>query len=177
MASALYQELNLPYTSPFIGWEVKFTAYDAIIEDIKFHVSQPITFIHRKKALTLEKRIQHNPEYPIFQLGSPNMEFHWIHSSCEEDIKNKWNRRIKRINYDRIIGITSSNFNNSDKYKHKFFRHIQLNNGSIEITKNNKTYTFPTRKRFPNEEEWDMHYYRVQFKVIANSIKILQLLV
>ena len=177
MASALYQELNLPYTSPFIGWEVESTAYDAIIEDIKFHVSQPITFIHRKKALTCESRKKLGVAYPIFQLGTPGIEIHWIHAENNETVQDNWNRRIKRINYDRIIGITSSNFNNSDKYKHKFFRHIQLNNGSIEITKNNKTYTFPTRKRFPNEEEWDIHFYRVQFKVIANSIKILQLLV
>ena len=109
-------------------------------------------------------------DYPIFQLGSPSMELHWIHSRNEDDTKNKWDRRKERINYERIITIDAS-----EEYKNKFFRNIQLNNGSIEITKNNRTYTFLTREKNSDEKNWKYSFEQVE--IISQSFRMIFLLI
>ena len=136
VAGELYRSLNLPYLSPFTDILFNKSVYSSFLKDIKFHLSQPVSFILKEKF-----------SYPIFQLGMPDMEIHCMHSHSKEDAQNKWDRRKERMNYNKIITI-----NAPEEYKDKFFRNIQLNNGSIEITKNNRTYTFPTREKNSDEE-------------------------
>ena len=167
----LYRQLNLPYLSPFTDILLGALAYNNILKDIKFHLSQPVTFISRENALTLKEENEHIlVDYPIFQLGSPNIEIHWIHSHNEEDIKNKWNRRKEKINYERIITI-----NAPKEYKNKFFRNIQTSDGEIKITKNNKDFVFLIRKQFSNEANWEYNFE--QMKIISESLEILLLLI
>ncbi|MDK2818305.1 MAG: DUF1919 domain-containing protein [Spirochaetota bacterium] len=170
--SGLYKCLNLKYLSPFIGILFEGTVYNNFLKDLRFHLSQPIIFIPRAKTLTLKKENEHIlADYPVFQLGNPDMEIHWIHSDNEEDIKNKWNSRKERINYERIITI-----NAPEKYKNKFFRNIQISDEEIKIIKDNKEFTFSTRKFSPdNEKRWEYHFE--QIKIISKSLKILLLLI
>lgn len=172
LGGELYRSLNLPYLSPFIDILFEGTVYNNFLKDLRFHLSQPITFIPRAKTLTLKKENEHIlADYPVFQLGNPDMEIHWIHSDNEEDIKNKWNSRKERINYERIITI-----NAPEKYKNKFFRNIQISDEEIKIIKDNKEFTFSTRNFSPdNEKRWEYHFE--QIKIISESLKILLLLI
>ena len=167
----LYRQLDLSYLSPFAGMLFEDTVYNSILEDIEFHLSQAITFIPKENALTLKKENEHIlVDYPIFQLGSPDIEIHWIHSHSEADVKKKWNRRKAKINYERIITI-----NAPEEYKNKFFRNIQIDNGEIKITKNNEEFSFSIRKSLPDESSWDYRVYTLLF--ISKSLEILLLLI
>ena len=170
-AGELYRQLNLPYLSPFTDLMLKGSAFSNFLENIPSHLSQAITFISRNNALIFKEENGHIlVDYPVFQLGTPNMEIHWIHSNSEEDVQNKWNRRKERINYDKIITI-----NASEEYQDKFFRDIQFNDSSIVITKNSKKYTFPTREKKSDEGHWNYRVYQIQF--ISKSFEILLLLI
>ena len=170
-AGELYRQLNLPYLSPFTDLMLGGSAFSNFLENIPSHLSQAITFISRNNALIFKEENGHIlVDYPVFQLGTPNMEIHWIHSNSEEDVQNKWNRRKERINYDKIITI-----NASEEYQDKFFRDIQFNDSSIVITKNSKKYTFPTREKKSDEGHWNYRVYQIQF--ISKSFEILLLLI
>ena len=119
-AGELYRQLNLPYLSPFTDLMLGGSAFSNFLENIPSHLSQAITFISRNNALIFKEENAHIlVDYPVFQLGTPNMEIHWIHSNSEEDVQDKWNRRKERINYDKIITI-----NAREEYQDKFFRDI-----------------------------------------------------
>ena len=55
-AGELYRSLNLPYLSPFIGILFDDSTYCNLLKDIEFHISQPVSFIPRERALTLKNK-------------------------------------------------------------------------------------------------------------------------
>ena len=173
-ASELHNWLQIPYRSPFMNAVLDSEVFGRFLQNLEFNVNQPLTFISIENCTTRQKSSQSIGHYiPIVYFGDPSLEIHFIHNTSDQEVLEKWNRRIKRINYDKIITI-----NAPKKYKNKFFRDIHLGDGEIIITKNNKEYTFIMEKLLPSEDWTDwVRYQQMLIKTVSESLEMLLLLV
>lgn len=96
----VYQSYGLKYNTPTIGLYFIANDYIKFIYNIKEYLSYDLQFIKfsesKKAKLTGEKL-----NYPVGKLK--DIEIYFMHYKTEEEAKEKWDRRKKRINWNRII--------------------------------------------------------------------------
>jgi uncharacterized protein (DUF1919 family) len=110
VGTRIYRELNLPYTSPFIGLFICAPDYIKLLKDPKRYLQMPIKFIEKSKYSDLKK----DRAYPIGLLGD-EIELHFLNYESKEDALEKWNRRLKRINWDNLyVTFTDRDFCTSE---------------------------------------------------------------
>ena len=96
-----YRNNNLEYLSPTLGLFFMADDYIKFIYNIKYYINCDIKFIdieHSNYKTYLQKLNYHSP---IGKLD--DIEIMFLHYDSEEDAKEKWDRRKKRINWDNII--------------------------------------------------------------------------
>lgn len=162
----LYDYYNMQYLSPTIGIIITPKDYIKFIKNLKYYFNQELTkvdYIESHNYLFLEKEYekhmaaQDNNDY--LELANPSIlnigrlddiEIIFLHYKTFDDAKNKWNRRVKRINFDNLIikfndqndceVIDYIEFNKLD-YKNKIFftsnDNMMLNENSYFIKKYN----------------------------------------
>lgn len=93
----IYQHLDIPYQTPFIGTFIAPDCFLQLMANFRWHMAQPLTFISasRHEHINLE-RVQKGLNYPIGLLGE-SIEIQFLHYHSEEDAREKWNRRLKRV--------------------------------------------------------------------------------
>lgn len=79
----IYQELEMPYTSPFIGLAVKASDYVRLLSNIDYYLCQPIHFV------------ESNESYPVGMLDDVTIDF--VHYKDEQEVVEKWKRRKSRM--------------------------------------------------------------------------------
>lgn len=79
----IYQELEVPYTSPFIGLSVHASDYVRLLSNIDYYMDLPLKFISTEK------------NYPVGILDDVTLYF--IHYKNEEEAIEKWERRKRRM--------------------------------------------------------------------------------
>lgn len=96
----VYQSYGLKYNTPTVGLYFIADDYIKFIYNIKEYLSYDLQFIKfsesKKAKLTGEKL-----NYPVGKLK--DIEIYFMHYKTEEEAKEKWNRRKKRINWNKII--------------------------------------------------------------------------
>ena len=121
-----YESYNLIKQSPTIGLFFMATDYIKFISNIKHYLNQKIEFINPKESKYFYslKKDPHFGSYPVGKLD--DIEIFFMHYSSEEQVLKKWNRRIKRINWDHIIykfndqnGCTEKDIQNFEKLPYK----------------------------------------------------------
>lgn len=92
----IYQALDKPYNSPFIGMFINAPCYIKLLKHPeKYLLRTELTFIPRSKYPELMAK----PGYPIGQLD--DVEVHFLHFLSETEAREKWIRRIDRMNWDK----------------------------------------------------------------------------
>jgi uncharacterized protein (DUF1919 family) len=89
----VYQWYRRPYNSPFVGLGIYGDCYLKLLSDFDFYMGLELKF--KPQTETKYPYICKDSYYPMGLLG--DIEIHFVHYSTEEDAKNKWERRTKRM--------------------------------------------------------------------------------
>jgi uncharacterized protein (DUF1919 family) len=96
-----YKELNLQYSTPFVGMFMFAPCYIKMLKDLKSYMVKDLDFIdisrYEEANITRKKKA-----YPIGLLGG-NVEIHFLHYSNAQEASAKWIRRKERINWENLF--------------------------------------------------------------------------
>ena len=94
---------NLIKQSPTVGLFFMASDYIKFISNIKYYLAQSLVFIDPKQAKFFNdlKGTKNYGKYPVARLG--DIEIYFMHYSSSIEAKEKWNRRVKRINWKHIL--------------------------------------------------------------------------
>jgi len=113
----VYRELEMQYNTPFVGLFVPPTDYLKMLKNLKKYMSMELKFINVSKYrwINIFRKNYKNNKYPIGVLG--DVEINFLHYLDEKEAKEKWTRRVKRINYDNLyIELSDTDGLNSNIY-------------------------------------------------------------
>lgn len=96
----MYQSCKLKYNSPFIGLYMYAPEYIALLRNLKYNLTQSLHFIKHEQS---KYKDIVPPQYILGVLGDTGIEIVFMHNHLEEEALEKWNRRLKRINWDNMI--------------------------------------------------------------------------
>ncbi|MBC6697795.1 DUF1919 domain-containing protein [Hymenobacter puniceus] len=97
----LYKYLDLPFNTPFVGLFLMAPCYLEFLRNPRFYVSQGTIFQHKSRYSIINQLREENP-YPLATLGS-KVEISFLHYSSEEEAREKWCRRVARINWNNLL--------------------------------------------------------------------------
>lgn len=148
MAGLVYQKVGIGYLSPTIGCGIVDEHYFKMCENLKYYLSLPLEFINPKDASYYEfrkARYKKEIDYPVAKLG--DIEIWFTHYKSKATAKEKWERRIKRMNWDKII-IKWSQRNSLDNSLVERFLTLPFKNKIAFVTpgcdiKNEQIVTIP----------------------------------
>lgn len=103
--TAIYQPFGLKYNTPTVGLFFMDEDYIRFLEKLEWYVAQPLQFIAVKESRYYHKLTDNGQSeilYPIALIGD-DVEIHFMHYSTQEEALEKWNRRINRINWNRLV--------------------------------------------------------------------------
>lgn len=101
----IYKKFGLPYNSPFVNLFIFAPDYIKMLQNFYSINLEDISFIDKSQSKYKNECIECNIyefSYPIGLLEG-DIELHFLHYATIEDAKEKWLRRCKKINYDRLI--------------------------------------------------------------------------
>lgn len=98
----LYKLLDRPFNTPFIGLMLMSPCYLKFLENPRYYLSLPIVFKKESKYLSM-KNINSGTSFPLGVLGESGIEIHFLHYKSEKMAKDKWERRVKRIDWDHLF--------------------------------------------------------------------------
>lgn len=173
----IYQRFGLKYMSPFIGLFLFAPDYIELLINFDRVIFSKLEFIkvENSKYLNYIKVNEELPRYPIGLLNG-NIEIHFLHYKSESEALEKWNKRVKRINFNNII----FKFSDRDLCNYeciKRFDDLKLENKICFTAKNySNLKSIVWIKEFNNldyvESEWEYYEKYVDIKKYLNSIKV-----
>lgn len=114
----MYQSCRIKYNSPFIGLYMYAPEYIALLRNLKYNLSQPLRFIKHEQSIY--KNIVPT-QYILGVLGDTGIEIVFMHYHLEEEALEKWNRRMRRINWNNmIVKFSDTDFGCSDNLIEEF---------------------------------------------------------
>lgn len=97
----------MPFSSPTIWCFFFAEDYVKFLENLRWYLKQPIGFKSTSKhALANKLREKERTYYPIGVLAD-DIEVHFKHYNNDQEALEKWNKRVKRINFDNLFIIFS----------------------------------------------------------------------
>jgi uncharacterized protein (DUF1919 family) len=91
----VYKDLELPFTSPFIGLFLYPACYLELLDGFSSLIELPLSFARTSKYA--EAEVNRAPRtYPIGVIGE-GIEIHFLHYSDEDEARLKWERRVERM--------------------------------------------------------------------------------
>ena len=99
--SELYRDMGLMYNTPFVAVIIYAPCYIKLLSNLKEYLESPLTFtnVSRYDLANEERKTR---LYPIGLLKE-DIEIHFYHIFNELEAKEKWNRRVKRINWENLF--------------------------------------------------------------------------
>jgi uncharacterized protein (DUF1919 family) len=97
----IYHKFGLKYTSPTIWTYIFPEEYLRLIGNLDWYLKQPLTFISETKHFMAQKHLETH-KYPIGLLGG-DVEVHFMHCKTEEEALERWNARVKRVNFNNLF--------------------------------------------------------------------------
>ena len=99
--TGIYEKFGLQYNTPTVGLFFHPDDYLRFLEGFKKCLEHPLRFKQSSRYQAQnEFRMKH--PYPIGVLGD-DIEIQLLHYKTEEEAAEKWARRSKRINFDRLF--------------------------------------------------------------------------
>lgn len=156
----VYQELGLPYRTPFVDLFIYSEDYLKLVKDLKTYLKMELTFID-------SSRYCGQVAYPLGLLG--DIEIHFLHYHSKQEAFEKWERRTRRINYENLF----FKMNDSDGATEEMlqeFDSLPLENKIIFTAKRFSTLKHAIQfKSLSHQDEilngQDMKIYRKYFNV------------
>lgn len=111
----IYKKFGLPYQSPFINLLIFAPDYIELLENFSPNILSKISFIEHKNTKHKDEMIKLNiyeKNYPIGILDN-KYELHFLHYTSQEDARNKWLKRVQRMNFNNLI----FKFSDGDKFE------------------------------------------------------------
>lgn len=159
-----YRNNNLEYLSPTLGLFFIAEEYIKFIYNMKYYLEQDIDFINLKQSKYKDYLEKLNYNSPIGKID--DVEIMFLHYKNEEEAKEKWNRRKKRINWDKIIYKFSDQ--NMCTYKHlKQFNDFQAEHKICFTTRKYENLDTIQIKEYEKNENVgdDIKHYKKYFNV------------
>lgn len=99
----IYESYHLKKNSPTVGMFFMAEDYIKFLKNIRYYLEHELVFIEAedskyKNELSKDSRWGH---YPIGKLG--DIELFFLHYHSQEEALNKWTRRCRRINWDKLL--------------------------------------------------------------------------
>ncbi|GIU70317.1 MAG: hypothetical protein KatS3mg002_1553 [Candidatus Woesearchaeota archaeon] len=92
----IYKDTNLPYLTPFVGLMIMAPCYIKLLQNLELLKTEPLKFTENSKyPLNISKK------YPIGLIK--DIEIHFLHYADEAEAASKWERRVKRMNWDNLF--------------------------------------------------------------------------
>ena len=109
-AGFVYQKFDIPYNTPFVGLFILGPDYIELLKNFNILIKEKLVFIKGDESKYKDYLIKTNRfnKYPIGKLGN-NVEIHFLHYKSETEAQEKWNRRLKRMNFNNILFKFSDN--------------------------------------------------------------------
>lgn len=128
----IYQELGLPYQSPFIGLFIYSPDYVKLLANPKHYLSGeiPLVFVEESRY-----RSKDGITYPVALLE--DIEIHFLHYADEAEARSKWNRRLARMNWDNLY----FKMNDNDQATYQLLKDFQDLPYQAKVIFSSKNYT------------------------------------
>jgi len=144
-AGKVYQELGLPYQTPFVGMFVFSPDYIKMLKNIKHYLSGniPLKFVKESKYIK-----DFDNSYPLALLD--DIELHFLHYADEEEATQKWNRRLKRMHWDNLY----FKFNDNDACTYELMKEFEELPYKSKVIFSSKNYSdLPSLVHFKSAEK------------------------
>lgn len=100
-AGHVYRYFGMKYLSPTIGLYFFADDYIKFCDNLKYYLSQELTFINAENSKHYNEICKKNEKCPIGKLD--DIEIFFLHYKTPEEAFEKWNRRKKRIVWDNLV--------------------------------------------------------------------------
>jgi uncharacterized protein (DUF1919 family) len=97
----VYRELSLPYQTPFVGLFLFAPCYIRLLNNLRAYLEGTLAFtrVSRYEFANQQRDQGIWNCYPIGLLDD-DIEIHFMHYSSDSEAREKWFRRLKRINWN-----------------------------------------------------------------------------
>ncbi len=98
----VYRWYALPYQSPTIGLYFWADEYLKLVSDLRHYIEAPLEFIPASESRNYEDlQKKGHLHVPIGLID--DIEIVFLHYKTEEEAREKWERRCRRVNWDHIL--------------------------------------------------------------------------
>ena len=98
----VYRYFGLPYLSPFVGLYVWTDDYMRLLENIEYYLSCPLVQIQLSESKYKNMIIEREQQNKILA-KLDDVEMVLLHYPSWEEAKEKWDRRVARVNYENLV--------------------------------------------------------------------------
>lgn len=115
-AGKVYQELGLPYQTPFVGLFIFSPDYLKLVTNPKYYLkgNYELQFITESKYIP-----NFENSYPLALLD--DIEIHFLHYKNEDEARAKWSRRLERLHWNNLY----FKFNDNDACTYELMKEFQ----------------------------------------------------
>ena len=100
-AGHCYRFFSLPYNTPTVGLYFFSDEYIRFVSNLKYYMSRDLCFINAEQSKYYHILVERGEtNVPIGILD--DVEIVFLHYKTEEEVKEKWERRKQRIDWDNI---------------------------------------------------------------------------
>ena len=98
----IYQYFGIEYNTPTVGLYFGTEDFVKFAADLRHYMEQELVFIPWESTTSYEflRKIDQKP-FPVARLD--DIEIYFMHYDSPEEALEKWNKRKKRINYNRLL--------------------------------------------------------------------------
>lgn len=98
-----YEELGWRYDTPFVGLFLMLEDYMRLLPRLRFYCASRVEFADRSRHGEINSwRETIKRPYPIGVLGG-DVEIQFLHYASRDEAELKWNRRVTRIHWNRLL--------------------------------------------------------------------------
>jgi len=98
----MYKLLDRPFNTPFIGLMLMSPCYIKMLQNPFFYIKEPLVFKEHSRYPEMQQ-IKSGTDFPLAVLGESDIEVHFLHYKSKEEAKEKWDRRVKRIDWQHLF--------------------------------------------------------------------------
>ncbi|WP_156010083.1 DUF1919 domain-containing protein [Streptococcus ruminantium] len=163
-AGKVYQELGLPYQTPFVGMFIFSPDYIKLLKNLEHYLrfgGASLKFVKQSKYIS-----DFNQAYPLALLD--DIELHFLHYKSEEEAAEKWQRRLARIHWDNLY----FKFNDNDQCNYDLMKEFEKLPYKSKVIFSSKNYEdLPSLVHFKSKEKEghvgiDLKIYHRYFNVV-----------
>lgn len=105
-AGRIIQDLGKEYNTPTVGLYFMYPDYIEFLQNLHHYLTcAEINFVSQSKyPIGNERHLKWKYLYPIGLLDG-KVEIHFLHYKTKEEAASKWNRRCRRINWEKLLII------------------------------------------------------------------------